>query len=151
MQQGIEKANKAFGLYGNFFEPSDSKKLNHSHIELHKKVVNYQLEKVKIFNESREEIKPFLVVFNKVFDSQKYSKILENSRHIKDELKSFDIITISENELVEFIEGLKEIHKEAHIEICKENFSQELKEKSIEFMSILFHSLKNINSGFEII
>ena len=112
LQQGIEKANKVFGLFGNFFEAAESKQLGHNHTNLHKKVINHQIEQVKVFNDKRAEVKPFVDAITKEldFDYNKYIKTLESARHIKDQIKDFNVITITEDELLDVIEEIQAVN-----------------------------------------
>ncbi len=153
LQQGIEKANKVFGLFGNFFEAAESKQLGHDHTKLHKKVINHQIEQVKLFNDKRAEVKPFVDAITKEldFDYDKYIKTLESARHIKDQMKEFNIITITEDELLEVIEEIQAVNEKPYLEIDKEALIKEFKEKSSEFISSLFHNLLPANPNIDIV
>ena len=152
LQQGIEKANKAFGLFGKYLQTTDTKGLGHDHTKLHKKVVNHQLEQVKVFYDKRIEVKPFIDAVTKEFDFDynKYTQTLESSRHIKDQMKDFNIVTITEEELLDTIEEIQAVDEEPYLEIDKETLIEEFKEKSSEFIISLFHNLKPTNPNIDI-
>lgn len=40
LQQGVEKANKAFAIFNEIIKADEIRKLGHDHIELHKKRIN---------------------------------------------------------------------------------------------------------------
>ena len=60
LQQGVEKANIAFVIFNGVIKTDEIKNLGHDHIELHKKAINFQLDKVKMLNNNSIETKDFL-------------------------------------------------------------------------------------------
>jgi len=148
LQQGIEKANKAFGLFGEYLEAKDMRKLGHDHVEIHKKIINHQLNQAKVFEDKNLQVQKVLQTISKQtkFDYTNYKYTLESSRYIKEEMKSFNIIHLSEDELTELISEIGNVDSEMDFEInITEPTIHQLKLKFRNWIYSLFKNLKKID------
>jgi HEPN domain-containing protein len=116
-QQSIEKANKAFAIFGEFLDPTHSKAAGHEHVELHKRAINKSLGKLKGPAAKSEEYIQFLDVVKQYLpiNISDYKKKLNDSLHIKNELKGFSIYNISDAELGNLLEGISQVNIEFEI------------------------------------
>jgi HEPN domain-containing protein len=147
LQQGVEKGNKAFAIFNEFIKADEIKNLGHDHIELHKKAINLQLDRVKILNNDSIETKEFLdtISSHSNIDHKGYIKSLEDSRNIKNEWRNFNLVEIKAGELAELIDEIDfEIKNPAESsKDLKDNLIEQLKEKFQDFILPLFQKLKD--------
>ncbi len=146
LQQGVEKANKAFAIFNEFIKAGEIKDLGHDHIKLHKKGINLQLEKVKILKDDRIEVREFVdtIASHTNVDYKAYIKSLEKSMEIKNEWQKFNIVDITVEELAELIDEIDfEVSEAADFSNeTRDDFVRQLKEKFQEFILPLFRKLK---------
>jgi hypothetical protein len=154
LQQGVEKGNKAFAIFNEFIKADEIKHLGHDHIELHKKGINLQLDKVKILNDDRTEVREFIdiIASHTNVDYKGYIKSLEDSRNIKNDWQKFNIVEITAEELTELIDEIDfEIDEPMDLsEGTSDDFVKQLKEKFQKFVLPLFRKLKEKYPQIEI-
>lgn len=146
LQQGIEKGNKAFAIFNEFIKADEIRHLGHNHIELHKKGINLQLNKVKILNDDKNEVREFIdtIARHTNVDYKGYIKSLEKSRDIKNDWQKFNIVEITAEELVELIDEIDfEIEEPADSsKETRDDLAKQLKEKVQHFILSLSSKLK---------
>lgn len=154
LQQGVEKGNKAFAIFNEFIKADEITHLGHDHIELHKKGINLQLDKLKILNDDRTEVREFIdtIASHTNIDYKGYIKSLEKSRDIKNDWQKFNIVEITGEELSGLLEEIDfEIDEPADTsKETRDKLVKQLKEKLQGFILPLVHKLKNKYPAIEI-
>lgn len=111
LQQAVEKANKAVGLWADYIDVNEMKKLGHDHCNIHTKAVDFQIE---IVQEMEADNIDMLSLFAGIFkcdpiNTDEHTAAFMQIRDLKQQVKAMNIFTATYEDLSEQVKELQSI------------------------------------------